>query len=100
MRRARKLLGLPLELAYGQLRLADDRFERSTLDLSVVGDGDSNGRAGNPLLHNNVTASFSIVPTAISYTLRKKIIILHNGEEADSQVKSLILPSQKPGTLV
>jgi hypothetical protein len=71
VRRARKLLGLPLEFAYGQLRLADDRFERSTLDLSVVGDGDSNGRAGNPLLHNNVTASFSIVPTAISYTLRK-----------------------------
>ena len=59
MRRARKLLGLPLELACGQLRLADDRFERSTLDLSVVWDGDSNGRAGNSLLHDNVTASLS-----------------------------------------
>jgi hypothetical protein len=59
VRRERKLLGLPLKLAWGQLRLADDRLERPTLDLSVVGDGDSDGRAGNPLLHDNMTASLS-----------------------------------------
>ena len=65
MRRARKLFGLPLELARGQLRLADDRFERSTLDLSVVGDGNSYGRAGNPLLHDNVTASLPHLHEAV-----------------------------------
>jgi hypothetical protein len=51
--------GLVLELTRGQLRLANDRLERSTLDLIVIGNGDRNGGAGKLLLHDNMTASLS-----------------------------------------